>query len=112
MADLISREELQAALDAGKVTLVEALGPAYYEEQHLPGAINIPHTEVEELAPALLRDKHALIVTYCSNTACANSQVAADKLRTIGYTNVRKYAEGKQGWLEAGLPVERGRAAA
>jgi hypothetical protein len=24
----------------------------------------------------------------------------------MGYTNVRKYAEGKQDWQEAGLPLE------
>jgi hypothetical protein len=24
----------------------------------------------------------------------------------MGYTNVRDYAEGKQDWIEAGLPVE------
>ena len=24
----------------------------------------------------------------------------------MGYTNVRDYSEGKQGWVEAGLPVE------
>jgi len=25
----------------------------------------------------------------------------------MGYTNVTHYLEGKQGWLEAGLPVEK-----
>ncbi len=24
----------------------------------------------------------------------------------MGYSNVRDYAEGKQGWIDAGLPVE------
>jgi hypothetical protein len=24
----------------------------------------------------------------------------------MGYTNIREYKEGKQDWLEAGLPVE------
>jgi rhodanese-related sulfurtransferase len=24
----------------------------------------------------------------------------------MGYTNVRDYSEGKQGWVEAGLPTE------
>ncbi len=26
----------------------------------------------------------------------------------MGYTNVRDYAEGEQGWVEAGLPLETG----
>jgi rhodanese-related sulfurtransferase len=28
----------------------------------------------------------------------------------MGYKNVRDYAEGKSDWIEAGLPVEKGRA--
>jgi rhodanese-related sulfurtransferase len=103
---LITREELRAAIFQGDVVVVEALGPRYYEDAHLPGAINIPHTEVGRLAPELLPDKDAAIVTYCSNTACPNSAAAAAQLRSLGYTNVRKYAEGKDDWREAGLPLE------
>ena len=106
MSAQIAREELQQAIEAGEVTVVEALGPMYYEDAHLPGAINIPHTEVEQLAPELLPDKDAAIVTYCSNTACPNSGIAAAALERLGYTNVRKYAEGKQDWEDAGLPLE------
>ena len=106
MTALITRDQLHDALAAGAVTAVETLGPAYYEDAHLPGAINIPHTDVAELAPRLLPDRAAAIVTYCSNTACRNSEVAAAQLRALGYTNVRKYAEGKQDWEEAGLPLE------
>ena len=108
MPALISREELRQQIAAGTVTVVETLGRVYYESAHLPGAINIPHTEVRELAPVLLPDKHAAIVTYCSNRACRNSEIAANQLISLGYSNVRKYAEGKDDWIEAGLPVESG----
>ena len=108
MTTTITRDELRARIDRGDVVVVETLGPMYYEEAHLPGAVNIPHTQVAELAPALLPDKDRTIVTYCSNTACGNSQAAAAQLEAMGYTDVRKYAEGKQDWREAGLPVEAG----
>ena len=29
-------------------------------------------------------------------------------LGKLGYTNVREYAEGKDDWREAGLPLEQG----
>jgi rhodanese-related sulfurtransferase len=29
-------------------------------------------------------------------------------LAALGYTNVRDYAEGKQGWADAGMPLEKG----
>lgn len=102
----ITRDELQAAIQAGDVIVVETLGPQYYDDAHLPGAINIPHTEVARLAPQLLPDQAAAIVTYCSNTACRNSEIAAAHLRSLGYRDVRKYAEGKEDWREAGLPLE------
>jgi rhodanese-related sulfurtransferase len=106
MNNTITRAELRDAIDAGDVTVVEALPPRYYQDAHLPGAINIPHLEVAALAPSMLPDKAAAIVTYCSNPACANSGIAAAQLAKLGYTNVRKYAEGKDDWREAGLPLE------
>lgn len=108
----ITRRDLHAAIDAGEVIVVETLGPLHYEDAHLLGAINIPHTEVARLAPQLLPDKAAAIVTYCSNTACRNSEIAASQLRSLGYENVRKYAEGKDDWREADLPLQSGAAVA
>jgi rhodanese-related sulfurtransferase len=108
MTATITRTELRDLIEAGDVIVVETLAAPYYEHAHLPGAINIPHTEVAELAPSLLPDKDAAIVTYCSNTGCPNSRIAAAQLTKLGYTNVRKYAEGKEDWSEAGLPLETG----
>jgi rhodanese-related sulfurtransferase len=110
MPALITREELREEIADETVTLVETLGPVYYESGHLPGAINIPHTQVRELAAELLPDKAAAIVTYCSNTACRNSEIAANELVALGYSNVRKYAGGKQDWTDAALPLESGTA--
>ncbi len=107
----ITREELKAKLDGGEdVVVVETLGPNYYEDVHLPGTINIPHTEVDQLAPEMLPDKSAEVVVYCSNKACQNSPQAAKRLAALGYENVYDYEEGKQDWIEAGLPTESGAA--
>ena len=108
MTTLISRDELDAAIRAGSVTVVDALGGSYYEQQHLPGAIPLIEADVATRAAALLPDKDAAIVTYCSNPACANSEKVANLLVRAGYTNVRKYREGIQDWVEAGLAVEQG----
>jgi rhodanese-related sulfurtransferase len=111
--DTITREELHAALQRGDdLVLIEALGPMYFEDAHLPGAINIPHTEIAHLALALLPDPDAAIVVYCANTPCPNSAVASGELRKLGYRNVREYVEGKEDWVAAGLPTEAGRARA
>jgi len=102
----ISRSEIKEKLDKGEnIILLEALPPRYYEDMHLPGAINVPHTEIDALAPALLPNKSAEIITYCANLPCPNSEIAAKRLMELGYTNVKEYREGKQDWFEAGYPV-------
>jgi rhodanese-related sulfurtransferase len=111
MANKITRDELKAAIDAGQITVVETLREEHFGQGHLPGAIHIHFEAIAEKAPELLPDKDAAIVTYCSNTACRNSELAANQLTAMGYTDVRKYAEGKQDWQEAGLPLEVGAAA-
>jgi len=107
MNETISRKEIRSRLDAGEaITLVEALPQKYFDQGHLPGAVNIPHDRVRELAPVLLGDKEALIAVYCASTECNNSRVATNLLRSLGYADVREYVDGKKDWIEAGLPVE------
>ncbi|MER7007764.1 rhodanese-like domain-containing protein [Dactylosporangium sp. NPDC000555] len=108
MTTLIDREQLHTEIKAGVVTVVDALGGYYYAKQHLPGAIPLVENDVAELAGSLLPERAAPIVTYCSNPACPNSQRVADKLIALGYTNVRKYREGIEDWVAAGLPTESG----
>ena len=47
------------------------------------------------------RDRHLLL-----EHRVPQLEIAANQLVAMGYTNVRKYAEGKQDWVEAGLPLE------
>jgi rhodanese-related sulfurtransferase len=109
MTPTIDREEIEALLGAGApIVLVETLRSEHFDQGHLPGAIHLHYEEVEERAAALLPDRDALIVTYCSNRACANSRVAAETLARLGYTDVRRYEAGKDDWVQAGLAVETG----
>ena len=69
MESTISTEDLKAKLDRkDPVTVVETLAPERFGEGHLPGALNIPPEQIKELAPQLLPNKDAEIVTYCANT--------------------------------------------
>jgi rhodanese-related sulfurtransferase len=106
MTTLIDRAELKELIDNRAVAVIDALPDTYYQQQHLPTAINLVESDVNEQAAELLPDKEALIVTYCSNAACPNSQAVANRLSALGYSNVRKYREGIQDWVTAGLPTE------
>lgn len=67
MESTISTEDLKSGLDQKRLIVVETLAPERYREAHIPGAVNIPPERVKELAPQLLPNKDAAIVTYCSN---------------------------------------------
>ena len=113
MVARISRDELKRKLDrSDPFVLLEALPATYFEDAHLPGAQNLPHDQVDALAPTLIPDRSTEVVVYCANAPCPNSEIAARRLIALGYANVREYAEGKEDWVNAGLPVERGAATA
>lgn len=102
----ITRTEIKERLATGDITLVDALPVNYYMSGHLPGALSMPPGRVTELAPQLLPDLSKTIVVYCSSSICQNSAIAADALKELGYTDVRRYVEGKEDWRSAGLPLE------
>jgi rhodanese-related sulfurtransferase len=106
MTTLITRDELRDAIASDAVTVVDALPSSYFDQQHLPGAVNLFVDEARERAFEVLPDKDAAIVAYCSNESCPNSEGVARLLTSLGYTNVRRYVEGIQDWVEAGLPTE------
>lgn len=107
MTNTITREQIKDKLhNQEPMMLVEALPQKYFDAEHLPGALNIPHDEIHQRAPKLLPDKNAFIVVYCASTECQNSQIATNTLQRMGYTNAFEYVEGKQHWLEENLAVE------
>ena len=102
----ISREELKRALEQHRVSLVDARSPEEFAKSHLPGALNIPAGRAAELAPQLLPDAQAFIVTYCVNFTWKLSEQLARELLALGYKNILIYEEGRQDWMKAGLPLE------
>jgi rhodanese-related sulfurtransferase len=60
---VIGREELQRLLGAG-AQLVEVLPKEEYDEEHLPGAINIPLRKIDAEAKEKL-DPGRPVVVYC-----------------------------------------------
>ncbi len=103
----ISREELALRLRLGvPLTLVDALGHDWWADAHLPGAVNVPASMVEQLAPRLLPDRQRPLVVYASRS-CAEAGPAAAALEALGYRHVQIYEAGKEDWIEAGLPVDR-----
>jgi rhodanese-related sulfurtransferase len=67
MPQPIDRDEVRRLVDLG-AQLVEVLPAKEYEEDHLPGAINMPLRKLEKEARDVL-DRSRPIVVYCADSA-------------------------------------------
>jgi rhodanese-related sulfurtransferase len=102
----ISRQELEEKIGTGELTVVDAQAPGWYEREHLPGALRADAGHMDDLATRLGDDPAAEIAVYCWSETCNMSALVSAELAGRGYTNVRRYVEGKKDWIEAGLPIE------
>jgi rhodanese-related sulfurtransferase len=74
-----------------------------YDVGHIPGAVNIPDTQFDSLAPKLLPpDKSMLLIFYCEGPECSLSHKGAFKAEKLGYTNIVVYTEGYPEWVKQG----------
>ena len=60
-----------------------------YDQGHIPGAMLIPHTDIETNAETMLTDKDQMILVYCRSGR--RSKMAAEALVALGYTNIREF---------------------
>ena len=63
MPTAIFRDEVRRLVEEG-IQLVEVLPREEYEEEHLPGAINIPLKELDRKTAARLK-RDAPVIVYC-----------------------------------------------
>ncbi|WP_025031827.1 ArsR/SmtB family transcription factor [Nitratireductor aquibiodomus] len=99
----VSREELLQRTRNDLVTVLDVRPPDEFAVGHLPGAINIPLSELEARLADL--DPSHEIVAYCRGPWCVLSFEAVAALRALGF-NVRRLEDGLPEWRAAGLPVE------
>ncbi len=65
MAEAIDRDEVKRLLDDEHAQLVEVLPPDEYEDEHLPGAINIPLKLLDaQTAEQLGRERPVIVYCY------------------------------------------------
>ena len=102
----IDRESLREKIETGaNFVLVDALSPMSFAASHLPGAINLTPGWVDDRARRRIPDLDTEIVVYCLGSDCDSSVKVANRLRELGYRNIRHYAEGMNDWMQAGLPL-------
>jgi rhodanese-related sulfurtransferase len=97
--------DLQNGVDA--FVVLDVRSPEAYAKSHVPGALHLPHTEMNAAtAAALPHDK--LLVVYCWGPGCNGATKAAMKLSALGFT-VKEMIGGMEYWEERErYPIERG----
>ena len=102
---VIEASELVARLSADEdLVVLDVRTPDEYAGGHIPGAINVPHTELGERLASLDLPVDAEIVVHCERGGRAAA--AEEILREAGYTDIRDLEGHMQAWRAAGHPVE------
>jgi rhodanese-related sulfurtransferase len=99
----VSREDMISRLRDGLVTVLDVRPEDEYALGHLPGALSIPLSKLEDRLGELPADRE--VIAYCRGPYCVLSFEAVAALRAKGYL-VRRLEDGYPEWKAAGLPVE------
>jgi len=100
----IDTEQLSQGIRSKALYVFDNNTPEVFAKNHIPTAVHMNPREPElSLFPS---DKQSKLVFYCKNTWCMASHKGARVALENGYPNAYVYAEGIDGWIEAGQPVE------
>ena len=93
------------ALPGGGTTVIDVREDSEWDQGHLPGALHISKSYVEQQIEGAVPDRDAPVVLYCAGGV--RSLFAAQTLEQLGYSNVASMSGGFQAWKSAGLPWDK-----
>src|SRR5438105_1154687 len=94
-------QQVDAILRSEDVQLGDVREKNEWDEGHIPGAVHVPKSYLEQWAEDRLPKKDKLTVLYCAGGV--RSAMAADTLAKLGYTNVLSMAGGFNRWKDSGF---------
>lgn len=97
----IDSSDLKVALEEGEqVIVIYARSAEAFREEHIPGAINIPHRTMNNQTTQQL-DRKALVVSYCDGIGCNASTKGALNMLKLGF-RVKELIGGLDWWKRDG----------
>jgi len=96
----ISVDDAHAQFQNGGPFLIDVRPRDQYNEAHVPGAINMPLSELGELRAGLPNDLDTPILSVCQRGNLSLSGLLF--LKSLGYRNVRSIDGGTLAWREKG----------
>jgi rhodanese-related sulfurtransferase len=104
--------EFRSAIETKSVLILDARPSVFFEQGHVPGALNLARDEFardyRHLSASLQSAADKPIIVYCSGGDCHDSRLVANALLTLGFTNVSVFTGGWEAWSAAKLPISTG----
>ena len=102
MYQQITAEEAKQIMDSGaEIIILDVREQEEFDAGHIPNAVLLPYTQMNEQAARVLPDKNAQILVYCRSGR--RSKIAAEALAALGYTRVYEFG----GILDWKYEIER-----
>ena len=99
----LDAQEFQAKTQEANVITLDVRTPGEFVSGHLVNALNIDVEDGQFDAEIAKLDKSATYAVYCRSGR--RSQVAIDRMKAAGFTNLFNLNAGVQEWAAAGLPL-------
>jgi rhodanese-related sulfurtransferase len=110
MPDYMELDHFLAFIENKKGVILDARPAVFHRTGHVPGALCLPRDDFESgyarHKETLEAHKDSMIVIYCSNNSCEDSDLVRKALKQLGYGNLSVFKGGWADWVASGLPEE------
>jgi rhodanese-related sulfurtransferase len=97
--------DLLTAMEKGEdIVPLDTRKSQFFKEEHIPGAISLPHREMDESSTKSL-DRSKIYACYCKGVGCNASTRGALKLSMLGF-KVKELYGGLEAWKNDGYSTE------
>ena len=100
----LNSAQTAALRDAQPIVLVDVREQSEWDAGHIPGALFVSKSYIEQRIEAAVPDRSTKVVVYCAGGV--RSLFGAQTMKAMGYTDVASMSGGFQAWKAAGLPWE------
>jgi hydroxyacylglutathione hydrolase len=83
--------------------IIDVREPEEFAAGHVPGAINLPQSEIASRLDELPRDQDVLVICQGGNRSCRAAQFLAQS----GFQRLFNVVDGTAGWISSGRAIEQ-----
>ena len=101
----LNQTQAQEQIASGVITAIDVRSAEEYKAGHVPGALNVPHNQIEDHLDQISHLKDKPVLLYCRSGRRAS--MAEATLTELGFTQLYHLEGDMQGWSKNRLPEEK-----